>query len=60
MSERVAFTIFFTGFIIILFGVGGIEASQDNLGLFYGLMVSMVGCLVMLAGVIGLQDHERT
>jgi hypothetical protein len=58
MGERGSFLLFFTGFIIVMFGVGGIEQSMDDLGLVYGVAVSAIGCLTMWAGVQGI--NERT
>lgn len=56
MSEREAFFIFFTGLLVTIFGVGGIEQSMDDMGLLNGVAVSVVGLLIMWAGSLGLRD----
>ena len=55
MSEGQAFFVFFTGFLVTAFGVGGVEQSMDDMGLLNGVAVSVVGLLIMWAGTLGLK-----
>ena len=58
MSERTAFFVFFVGFLVTAFGVGGIEQSMDDAGLLAGTAVSLVGCLIMWAGTLGIRNAD--
>jgi hypothetical protein len=39
-------------------GVGGIEHSLDNEGLFAGIAASAVGLLIMYAGTLAMKVNE--
>ena len=56
MSEKTAMFVFMVGLLVTAFGVGGVEQSLDNAGLALGALVSLVGCLIMWAGTLGLQN----
>ena len=58
MTERTAFFVFFVGFLVTAFGVGGIEQSMDDAGLLAGAAVSLVGCLIMWAGTLGIRNAD--
>jgi len=55
MSEKTAMFVFMVGLLVTAFGVGGVEQSLDNAGLALGALVSLVGCLIMWAGTLGLK-----
>lgn len=60
MSDRTAGFVGFLGFILTLGGVGGIEASMDNVGLVQGLFVSVVGLASMAVAVLALEVNNTT
>ena len=54
MTKPSAFFVLTAGFIVTVAGVGGIEASMDDVGLLSGAAVAAVGMLSMFSGVLGL------
>lgn len=60
MTNSTAMTLFITGLILTMFGVGGIEHSIDNAGLFAGVAASAVGMLIMYAGTLAMRVNEST
>jgi len=56
MTERQAFFVFFAGFILTLFGVGGVEQSITDDTLLTGVGISVLGCLIMYCGVLGIHN----
>lgn len=59
MSERTAMFLVVTGLLLTAFGVGGIESSMDDQGLFAGLVVSLVGTLIMWSGTLALRNSSQ-
>jgi len=55
MSERSAMFLVFTGLILTMFGVGGVENSVTDTELLSSVAVSLVGTLIMWAGTLGLR-----
>jgi hypothetical protein len=60
MTNGTAMFMVITGLILTMFGVGGIEASLDNVGLLQGLFVSVVGLMTMGVGVLALNINTQT
>ena len=60
MTDGKAMFLVITGLIVTMFGVGGIEASLDTVGLLQGLFVSVVGLMTMGAGVLALNINTQT
>jgi hypothetical protein len=58
MKNSTAMTLFVTGLILTMFGVGGIEHSMDNAALFAGIAASAVGMLIMYAGTLAMRVNE--
>ena len=54
-----AMILFTLGFLITAFGVGGIETSLDDAGLFAGALVSVIGLMVMGCGVLQMRIDEH-
>ena len=55
---RSGFFCFMVGMITVMFGVGGVEASLDDIGLINGVVVSAVGLLIMWAGTLMIRTAE--
>jgi hypothetical protein len=60
MKDSVAMAMFVAGLVLTLLGVGGIEASMDNVGLAQGLLVSVVGLMTMGVGVLAIRVNSST
>jgi hypothetical protein len=60
MSERSAMFLVFTGLILTMFGVGGVENSVTNTELGSSVAVSVVGTLIMWAGTLGLRNSSQS
>jgi hypothetical protein len=60
MKNSTAMTLFITGLILTMFGVGGIEHSMDNAALFAGIAASAVGMLIMYAGTLAMRVNENS
>ena len=60
MTNGTAMFMVITGLILTLLGVGGIEASLDNVGLLQGVFVSVVGLMTMGVGVLALNINTQT
>lgn len=60
MTDRTAMFMVMAGMILCLFGVGGIEASLDTVGLLQGILVSVVGLMTMGVGVLALNINTQT
>jgi len=58
MKNSTAMILFVTGLILTMFGVGGIEHSIDNVGLFAGIAASAVGMLIMYCGTLAMRVNE--
>ncbi len=59
MSERSAMFLVFTGLILTMFGVGGVENSVTDTELGSSVAVSLVGTLIMWAGTLGLRNSNQ-
>jgi len=55
MSERGAFFVFFTGLLVTMLGVGGVENSITDGELASAVLVSAVGLLIMWTGTLALK-----
>ena len=51
--------LFSLGFLITAFGVGGIETSMDDAGLFAGVLVAVIGLMAMGCGVLQMRIDEH-
>ena len=60
MKNATAMILFFTGLILTMLGVGGVESSMDNHGLFAGVAASVTGLLIMYAGTLAMRVNEGT
>jgi hypothetical protein len=60
MKTSTAMILFFTGLILTMLGVGGVESSMDNAGLFAGLAASVTGLLIMYAGTLAMRVNDST
>jgi hypothetical protein len=58
MNTHAAAFVFFTGLIMTMFGVGGVEHSIETADLVTSTIVAAVGLLVMYAGTLGLRTSE--
>ena len=58
MTQTAAMFLVFTGLVLTLFGVGGVENSLTNTDLLASLAVSVVGMATMYCGVLGLRSAE--
>lgn len=55
-----SFFLFITGFIVVGFGVGGVEQSITNTELAQAAIVATVGLLIMWCGQLMItQEHAR-
>ena len=54
MKTSTAFGLFLFGLVLTLGGVGGVEASVENVALLQSLAVSIVGMALMYCGVTAL------
>jgi hypothetical protein len=60
MKDSTAMFLVVAGLVLTLLGVGGIEASMDNVGLAQGLLVAIVGLMTMGAGVLAIRVNGST
>jgi hypothetical protein len=60
MKNSTAMTLFITGLVVTMFGVGGIEHSMDNAALFAGIAASAVGMLIMYAATLAMRVNESS
>jgi len=60
MRDSTAMFLVVAGLVLTLLGVGGIEASMDNVGLAQGLLVAIVGLMTMGAGVLAIRVNSST
>jgi len=60
MKDSTAMFLVVAGLVLTLLGVGGIEASMDNVGLAQGLLVAIVGLMTMGAGVLAIRVNSST
>jgi hypothetical protein len=58
MTQTAAMFLVFTGLVLTLFGVGGVENSLTNTELLTAVAVSVVGLATMWCGVLGLRSAE--
>lgn len=58
MSKDAAMILFTVGFFMMFGGVGGVEMSVDLGELVASTAVSVVGCLIMWCGTLGLRNSE--
>jgi hypothetical protein len=58
MTQTAAMFLVFTGLVLTLFGVGGVENSLTNTELLTAVAVSVVGLGTMWCGVLGLRSAE--
>ena len=56
MSEKFAMFVFFTGLVVVMFGVGLVEGSITDSELAVGVLVSLLGCGTMWTAVPTLSD----
>jgi len=49
----------FTGLILTMLGVGGVENSVTDTELLSSVAVSLVGTLIMWAGTLGLRNSNQ-
>ena len=47
------------GFLLIAFGVGGVENSMDDVTMLYGCSVSLVGLCVFASGACAAAAQEH-
>jgi hypothetical protein len=60
MKDSVAMAMFVGGLILTMAGVGGVEASMDNVGLAQALLVSVVGLMTMGVGVLAINVNSNS
>jgi hypothetical protein len=60
MTNSTAMILFITGLLLTMLGVGGIEHSTDNQGLFAGVAAAAVGMLIMYASTVAMKVNEGT
>jgi hypothetical protein len=60
MKNATAMILFFTGLILTMLGVGGVESSMDNQGLFAGIAASVTGLLIMYAATLAMRVNDST
>ena len=60
MKDNTAGGIAFVGLLLVMLGVGGVEASMDNIALAQGLFVAVAGLALMGAGVLALNVNNST
>ena len=56
MKTKPAFLLFFTGLIITMFGVGGVENSITNPELLSSVAVSALGLALMWVGTLAVRN----
>jgi hypothetical protein len=56
MNKHTAWFLWTVGFFLTAFGVGGIEQSMDNAGLYAGVLVSVVGLMTMGCGTLMMKQ----
>ena len=59
MSEKSAMFLFFVGLVTVMFGLGGVENSIDNLGLLQGFLVAVAGLGIMGCGVLAIRVQQN-
>lgn len=60
MTNSTAMILFITGLLLTMLGVGGIEHSTDNQGLFAGVAAAAVGMLIMYASTLAMKVNSST
>ena len=60
MKDSTAMFLVVAGLVLALLGVGGVEASLDNVGLLQGFFVALVGVMTMGAGVLAIKVNAET
>ena len=60
MKDSTAMGMFVAGLVLVMLGMGGIEASMDAVGLAQGLLVAIVGLMTMGAGVLAIRVNSST
>lgn len=60
MTNTTAMTVFITGLLLTMLGVGGIEHSTDNQALIAGVAAAAVGLLIMYASTAAMNINEGT
>lgn len=60
MKDSTAGGVAFVGFLLAMLGVGGVEASMDNVQLAQGFFVAVAGLATMAAGVLALTVNTKT
>lgn len=58
MSEKTSMFVFMLGLVMVMLGVGGVEASINDSELLAMVLVSLTGCGIMGCGALGLQNAE--
>jgi len=57
--EKTGMFCFASGFLVTAFGVGGVEQSVTDGVMIQCFLVSLVGCLIMWAGVNMMNEGAR-
>jgi hypothetical protein len=60
MKDSTAGGVAFVGFLLVMLGVGGVEASLDNVQLAQGFFVAVAGLATMGAGVLALKVNNES
>ena len=60
MKDSVAMGMFVAGLVLVMLGMGGVEASMDAVGLAQGLLVAVVGLMTMGVGVLAIRVNSST
>lgn len=60
MKDSTAMFLVVAGLVLALLGVGGVEASMDNVGLLQGVFVALVGVMTMGVGVLAIKVNSNS
>ena len=60
MKDSTAMGMFVAGLVLVMLGMGGVEGSMDTVGLLQGLFVTIVGLMIMGAGVLAIRVNSST
>ena len=60
MKDSTAMAFVVLGLVLTLLGVGGVEASLDNVQLAQGLLVAVVGLMTMAVGVLAIKVNTNS